>query len=313
MSASISTPSPLKRLLSLIDEKAGDPDISFDDKAKAIHALVSALNGSDLAQLLGEAGFIPEGYGIDSSEEKVYAKAMDILVAESLTRVGYDSKVADERSNSADVAATLSKGKSHTLVLDAKAFRLSRTALNPKDYKIEALNTWRKDANFACLVAPLAGFPPGNSRLYKEAITFDVTLLTFSHLQFLIGHKLPSLDALYRLWDVSAELKKKVPEHPIAEEYWAALDNVFCEVLGVKLDDWKAARKNYFAAMLEIADEQVAFFEQQKKNVEAMSLEQLIPLAINVMGFDQKIAVIKKKKRMASDLLELLEEIEHAE
>ncbi len=301
--------SPLARLLSLISLNAANPNISFENKAIAIREFSRALNDDELKYLLGEAGFIPEGYEIDSSEEKVYAKAMDILVAEALTRLGYRCGVSEERSNSADVVAACVDGKSHTLVLDAKAFRLSRTALNPKDYKIEALNTWRKAANFASLVAPLAGYPQGNSRLYREAITFNVTLVTFSHLQFLLEHGVPT-DALYRLWDISAELKNRLPANPSAEEYWAELDRVFCEVLNVTMNEWKAARDKYFTAMLAVADEQIAYFELRKKEVEAMSREELIPLAIDVLGLEQKITVIRKKKRMAIGLLKAIEAAE---
>ena len=308
---SADAPSPLRLLLALITEQAADPAVSFDGKTRATQEFVSGLNDDSLKTLLGEAGFIPEGYDIDSSEEKVYAKAMDILVAESLSRVGYNCTVSEERSNSADVTAESIGGQHpHTLVLDAKAFRLSRTALNPKDYKIEALNTWRKQANFASLVAPLAGFPQGNSRLYKEAITFNVTLLTFSHLQFMLEQGVQSTDALYRIWGVSAELTKGLPANPIAEEYWVGLDRVFCEILGVSVDKWKAARDTYFTSMLVVADEQIAFFEQQKKEVAAMSRDQLVPLAIKVMGLDQKIAVIIKKKRLATSLLKSIEEVE---
>ena len=52
-----------------------------------------------------------------------------------------DSRLCEERGDYADVIA---KTKNYTIVADAKGFRLSRTALNPKDYKIEALNGWRK-------------------------------------------------------------------------------------------------------------------------------------------------------------------------
>ncbi len=74
---------------------------------------------------------------------------------------------------------------------DAKGFRLSRTALNPKDYKIEALNGWRRKANgnYAVLVAPINEFPKGRSRLYKEAAIYNILMISYSHLIYILRHR----------------------------------------------------------------------------------------------------------------------------
>ncbi len=64
-------------------------------------------------------GCLPESYGHDSSEEKLYSKYTDTLLAESFRAMGLRSLVLQERADAADVEAF---GKSYSLVADAKAF-----------------------------------------------------------------------------------------------------------------------------------------------------------------------------------------------
>jgi hypothetical protein len=300
-------------LVKLIASFADDPTLDFDQKADQISAWTLQLTDEDLRTLLAQAGFIPEVYEHDSSEEKVYAKAMDVLVAAALERTGYDATVSAERSNAADVTAIFSRGAAHEIVLDAKAFRLSRTALNPKDYKIEALNTWRKGADFACLVAPLAGFPLGSSRLFREAVRFNVTLLTFSHLAFLLEHKPPAgtdgdEDPLWPVWTVAQALGEDA--EPSAEEYWAELDRAFCSAIEVELITWTERRQDYFDELLRVADQQIDFFQDALTQMEKMPREQLLDLAKKALKIDGKIKAIEVKKRMARRLLESIEDLE---
>lgn len=83
-------------------------------------------------------GSIPEQYGHDTSEEKLYSKYTDALLAAAYRYIGLTSVVLDERADAADVEAV---GAGYSLVADAKVFRLSRTAKNQKDFKIDAMHT----------------------------------------------------------------------------------------------------------------------------------------------------------------------------
>lgn len=74
-----------------------------------------------LIEALLECGVIPEAFDHDSSEEKLWAKYCDILLAMALRSLGLESSVIRARGNSADVLAT---SASYTVVGDAKAFRL---------------------------------------------------------------------------------------------------------------------------------------------------------------------------------------------
>lgn len=124
------------------------------DKVKEEMAQEITTNGIDtLIGHLRLCGAIPEQYDHDSSEEKLYSKYTDIVLSESYEAIGLTSLVLTERADAADVECV---AKDYSFVADAKAFRLSRTAKNQKDFKVEAMNGWKKGKPYAMVVCPTA-------------------------------------------------------------------------------------------------------------------------------------------------------------
>ena len=103
------------------------------------------------------------------------AKASDAVLSRAFRELGLKSTVLGQRSDSADVLAE-SKYYGYTLVADAKAFRLSRTARNQKDFKVTALSGWRKDADYAVLCSPYFQYPVKKSQIYAQAVDENVCL-----------------------------------------------------------------------------------------------------------------------------------------
>ncbi|WP_228484234.1 HindIII family type II restriction endonuclease, partial [Leptospira borgpetersenii] len=91
----------------------------------------------------------PESYGHDSSEEKLYSKYTDALISECFKYLGLNSIVLTERADAADVEVVCDN---YSFVADAKVFRLSRTAKNQKDFKVQAMDGWRNTKDFAMVV-----------------------------------------------------------------------------------------------------------------------------------------------------------------
>src|ERR1039458_10300724 len=111
-----------------------------DDSARVERELEEevAVKGTPaLLDHLRLCGAIPESYGHDTSEEKLYSKYTDILLAIAFRHLGLTSLVLTERADAADVEVV---SPSFSFVADAKAFRLSRTAKNQKDFKIQAMD-----------------------------------------------------------------------------------------------------------------------------------------------------------------------------
>jgi hypothetical protein len=129
-------------------------------------------------------GAMPEQYSHDSTEEKLYSKYTDAVVSESLASIGLRSSVIIARADSADVQA---RGRDYSLVADAKAFRLSRTAKNQKDFKVQAMDGWRKGLDYAVIVCPIYQLPARTSQIYQQAISRNVCILSYSHLAAVVG------------------------------------------------------------------------------------------------------------------------------
>lgn len=86
---------------------------------------------------LTQIGTIPESFAHDSTQEKLFSKASDMVLARAFRELELKSTVLHERSDAADVIAE-SKFHGYTLVADAKSFRLSRTAKNQKDFTLKS-------------------------------------------------------------------------------------------------------------------------------------------------------------------------------
>jgi type II restriction enzyme len=166
-------------------------------------AKISGTFGQDVTEITGElraeiqaggsavildhlrvCGAMPEQYRRDSSEEKLYSKYTDAVVAEAFAAIGLQSAVLPSRANSADVQAA---AQEYSLVADAKAFRLSRTAKNQKDFKIQAMDGWRNGLDYAVLLAPIYQMPRSISQIYQQATARNVCILSYSHLAALVG------------------------------------------------------------------------------------------------------------------------------
>jgi hypothetical protein len=158
-----------------------------DDTSRIEEELASEIKRDGAAALLDHlalCGSIPEHYRHDSSEEKLYSKYTDALLAAVFRYIGLTSLVIGERADAADVEAV---GSDISLVGDAKAFRLSRTAKNQKDFKIEAMHGWKRGKPHAMVVCPIYQLPARSSQIYQQAIARNVCIFTYSHLAVLVG------------------------------------------------------------------------------------------------------------------------------
>ena len=112
----------------------------------------------------------------------LYSKYTDALISAAYSHMGLVSAVLAERADSADVEAV---ADSYSFVADAKVFRLSRTAKNQKDFKVQAMDNWKRGKPFAMVACPLYQLPPRNSQIYEQAAARNVCIFSYSHLAVL--------------------------------------------------------------------------------------------------------------------------------
>lgn len=159
------------------------------------------------------------------------------MLCEAYKLLGMKSIVLTERGDAADVEAF---ADTYSFVADAKAFRLSRTAKNQKDFKIEALNRWKYGKPYAMVVCPIYQLPAKQSQIYHSAITREVCIFTYSHLSILI------LFAQGTSTNLAQELLYKIFENIKAInptkssiEYWLNLNKTMLDFSPILKELWK--------------------------------------------------------------------------
>lgn len=243
-----------------------------------------------LGENIIECGILPEMFSQNGSEEKIWAKFSDIILAHALSFLGIKTHVLGARGNSADVLGTMND---YTIVGDAKTFRLSRTAKNQKDFKISALDTWRKENNYALLVAPLMQYPTSKSQIYQQAIIRNVTLLSYTHLHFLLDFY--NGKSLQKLWETGNRLALlDESEHDKCQVYWDEIDKAICEIVeqnDEKLKEYKLLEINNTK---QIGNEGITFWKNKIAEFEKLSKEEAIRLLIKSEKIEAKIKTIEK-------------------
>lgn len=181
----------------------------FADATELIKNYVQELEKQAVIDVVKEIGTIPECIEASSSVEKLFSKASDCILARCFSELGMPSIAVNERGNSADIIARSIHG--YTLVADAKTFRLSRTAKNQKDFKIDTLSNWRgSEHDFALLVAPYFQYPNTVSQIYSSALDKQVCLLSWEHILFLLENNVKESDtlSLESIWNAPVRLAR---------------------------------------------------------------------------------------------------------
>jgi len=268
------------RVISFVNQLAKMPN-AFDE----LERLVVRFSRKELQEALLECGVIPESFDHDSSQEKLWAKYCDILLAMALNELGLNATVIRARGNSADVLATVA---GYTLVGDAKAFRLSRTAKNQKDFKVKALDDWRRENTFACLVGPLTQFPNTRSQIYEQAVQMNVTLISYTHLRFLLEREIVS--PLEQLWTLGRTLKRSGS----ASEYWTAIDDITANLCGTNLSELEAMKQLEIEKLRELGQEGITYWEQRVIEYHKLTQKEAVTKLIKAEKIEAKIRTIKK-------------------
>lgn len=249
----------------------------------------------DFVDILKQIGTIPESVEHDSTQEKIFSKASDAALARAFREIGLKSTILRERGDSADVQAE-SVYHGYTLVADAKAFRLSRTAKNQKDFKVTALSGWRKDADYAVLCSPYFQYPVSKSQIYAQAVDNNVCLLSWEHLIFLVENKIKETETVdfSALWNVSG----KYAEHcVVAEKKNCFIPTINHTVLNLcqKNDaDFKSFLRQCRKNLSNRADEETRYWRDEIVKISLYTKEQAISELIKAKKIDEKIAQIEK-------------------
>lgn len=284
-------------LKELIKAEADNTTRSFEDSSDVLKEKIFRISITDLKSLITEVGVIPEDIGHDSTEEKLFSKATDIVLAKTLQELGLSASVNKERANCADVVAK-SNIHNYTLVADAKAFRLSRTAKNQKDFKVKSMVDWKGDNDYSVLVCPFYQYPKSNSQIYGQALDNNVCLLSWEHLLLFLdkGLKESKTLSLSKVWNISDTLSSKVTikDKDRNTNFHESGNQIICNEYGIKFSDLSDLLRLCRNKIVQRGEEEIKFWEKKIEEIETYSKEQAIKELLSALKLRQKISAIKK-------------------
>jgi len=265
--------------------------ISFHKACKELDEFVSS--STDFDKILAQIGTIPEAIKHDSTEEKLFSKVSDAVLARVFRELGLKSTILSERGDSADVLAQ-SNFHEYTLVADAKAFRLSRTAKNQKDFKVASLSAWRKDAEYAVLCSPYFQYPRTQSQIFAQAVEDNVCLLSWEHMIFLLNHEVRESQSanLSSLWGFSDFMAQRTT---VAEKKSSFLRefNRFCEsVAGAETGAFDETLVVCIESIKSRGKVEKSYWEAERAEILSYSREQAISELIKNKKIEEKIRQI---------------------
>jgi len=236
-------------------------------------------------------GSIPESYGHDSSEEKLYSKYTDSLLAEAFSAFGLKSLVLKERADSADVETF---AKSYSFVADAKCFRLSRTAKNQKDFKVQAMDGWKRGKPYAMVVCPIYQLPKRSSQIYEQASARNVCVFTYSHLAMLVCFSMiegntKTEELLYELFKTVSALNPSKN----ASSYWLAVNKTMLGFSKKVENLWKAEKQATLESIAVAKEEALTYFANEREKIMRLSHEEALKELVRVHKIQRRIEFIK--------------------
>lgn len=272
-------------------QSASDKD--FETASKLLEEYI--VDDTDFIGTLKQIGTIPETIIHDSTAEKLFSKASDAVLSRAFREVGLKSTVLKGHNNSADVLAE-SPVHGYTLVADAKAFRLSRTAKNQKDFKVTALSGWRKDADYAVLCSPYFQYPSKHSQIYAQALNHNVCLLSWEHLIFLIENGIketPNL-SFAPLWNFCELYSHKVVYSDKEKCFMQQFNSEVLALTGLDSSVFSAQLSAQIKTITERGNLEKSLLEEEIKKIKQFSREKAIEELIKDKKLNEKIEQIDK-------------------
>jgi len=264
-----------------------------EDSDKVERELSKEISHQGVDSLIGHlrlCGAIPEEYGHDTSEEKLYSKYTDAVISESYEAMGLTSLVLKERADVADVECV---AKKFSFVADAKAFRLSRTAKNQKDFKVQAMDSWKRGKHYAMVVCPIYQLPSRTSQIYQQAASRSVCIFSYSHLTVLVRYAITSrkksidlLHAIFKTVEALSPSKDSVA-------YWQAINSRILMFDDNLREIWADEKKASVESIYLAKEEALRYLASERERIMRLSKVEAVKEVLKASKIESKIKAIK--------------------
>ncbi len=269
--------------------------LDFGKASKQLEKEVFSLKKDEFLPIIAQIGIIPENIRHDSTEEKLYAKVSDIVLAKCFNELNMKAIVLQERANSADVYVE-SLYHNYSLVADAKAFRLSRTAKNQKDFKVESMVHWKGENEYAVLCCPYFQYPKTLSQIYGSALTGNVSLFSWEYFSIMLRNEIKETASmnLSSIWNQSAVFAKITSVSKENECFLEKQNLAIMNELNISQDDFQKAFGVFKADIIKRGADEITYWKNVIKDINSYSKEQAVKELISALKLNEKIKYIEK-------------------
>lgn len=274
-----------------ISRLSGDFGVDSDRVEREI---AQEIHTGGIAPLLGHlrlCSAIPESYGHDSSEEKLYSKYTDVVIHEAYAAMGFTSLVLRERADVADVECV---ADDYSFVADAKAFRLSRTAKNQKDFKVQAMDNWKHGKPFAMVVCPVYQLPSRTSQIYQQAASQSVCICTYPHLAVLVRYaeRIGRPRAVALVHEVFKAVAAMNPSKDAAS-YWQTVNRAFLDSDDSIGEIWREEKIASVESVGLAREEALRFLAAERERIMRLTRQEAIREVIKWRKIENRIRAVQ--------------------
>lgn len=269
--------------------------LDFQTASSKLQNIIFNLQRADILELIVEIGTIPEDIGHDSTEEKLYTKASDILFAKALKEMNLEVSVLTQRADCADIVAQ-SHYHRYSLVGDAKAFRLSRTAKNAKDFKVTSMAHWRGDCDYSVLACPYYQYPKSNSQIYKDALDNNISLFSWEYLYILLkeGVKEDASTNIKELFNQSAVIANGTTVGNAKVNFLIQQNKNIADIIKMPQSKFISYFDDIKNILVKRGYTEISYYEGEINRVKQLNREDAINELLKSMKLDSKISTIKQ-------------------
>lgn len=264
------------------------------DSVRVEQEIAQEIRSAGITPLLGHlrlCGVIPESYGYDSSEEKLYSKYIDVIIHEAYTAMGFTSLVLRERADVADVECVTDE---YSFVADAKAFRLSRTAKNQKDFKVQAMDNWKHGKPFAMVVCPVYQLPSRASQIYQQAAARSVCISTYTHLAVLVRYaeyasQTAAIELVHEIFKAVAAMNPSKD----AATYWQTVNRAFIQADARIMEIWREEKIASVESVGLAREEALRFLAAERERIMRLTRDEAIREVIKWRKIENRIRAVE--------------------
>lgn len=192
------------------------------------------------------AGFIPEEYAEDSSEETLYSKLIEAVVCDWAHRIGLSASLVKQKASKEDITISFNDG--NYIVCDAKSFRLGRSqkAPNVKDFvKPEAFKLWINQYETKSTKGGLVTYPvlhewEKKSDVYKHCSDKEnpIVMLPYRYLALIYSkRKSFKIESFLSLWDYNKIFPSVANGKENKKQYWEIIRKQLSIILNIQSSD----------------------------------------------------------------------------